>query len=57
MLTIYFDTFINSRNEVGNAPRQLRQVMRQRNVGPDRIALLKIGEQRVFPAAPSSALE
>ena len=57
MLPIHFDTFINSQDEVGDAPRLLRQVMRQRKVGPNRIALLEIGQQRVFRVASGSALE
>jgi L-ascorbate metabolism protein UlaG (beta-lactamase superfamily) len=48
MVPIHFDTFVNSRDAVGDAPKRLRHVMRERGVGSDRIALLEIGEQRVF---------
>ena len=48
MVPIHFDTFVNSRDDPGEAPARLRQVMTKRKLGSDRIALLGIGEQRVF---------
>jgi L-ascorbate metabolism protein UlaG (beta-lactamase superfamily) len=56
MVPIHFDTFVNSRDAVGDAPRHLRRSMRERGLGSDRIALLDVGEQRVFVrAGPISA--
>jgi N-acyl-phosphatidylethanolamine-hydrolysing phospholipase D len=48
MVPIHFDTFVSSKDEPGDAPKRLREVMRLRKLGSDRIALLRIGEQRVF---------
>ena len=48
MLPIHFDTFVDSYDEVGAAPRALREVMAQQGLGEDRVAILKHGEQRVF---------
>jgi N-acyl-phosphatidylethanolamine-hydrolysing phospholipase D len=55
MVPMHFDTFVNSRDDVGDAPRRLREVMRERKLDRDRIALLEIGEQRVFVAASDPA--
>jgi L-ascorbate metabolism protein UlaG (beta-lactamase superfamily) len=50
MVPIHFDTFINSDDRPGDCPRLLREHMREKNVGPDRVAILEIGEQRVLVA-------
>ncbi|HKA87363.1 MAG TPA: MBL fold metallo-hydrolase [Haliangiales bacterium] len=50
MVPIHFDTFINSYDEVGDAPRLLREAMRERGLGDDRVILLAQGEQRVLVA-------
>ncbi|AUX49160.1 hypothetical protein SOCE26_107050 [Sorangium cellulosum] len=48
MLAVHFDTFINSTDTVGEAPRELRRVMAARGLGPDRVVLLRHGGQRVL---------
>ncbi len=50
MVPIHFDTFINSDDRPGDCPRYLRDSMRDRGIGEDRVAILRIGEQRVFVA-------
>ncbi|MEO6418186.1 MAG: MBL fold metallo-hydrolase [Polyangiaceae bacterium] len=50
MVPIHFDTFINSTDQVGDATRVLGEVMRERNIGPDKISVLRIGEQRTIIA-------
>ena len=47
MVPIHFDTFVNSADEVGQAPRELLRVANAEHVR-DHVALLAIGEQRVF---------
>ncbi|HEX7480127.1 MAG TPA: MBL fold metallo-hydrolase [Polyangiales bacterium] len=48
MVPVHFDTFINSDDEPGACPRVLRQVMAERAIGAERVAILGIGEQRVL---------
>ncbi len=48
MIPIHFDTFINSTDEVGDATRVLGEVMAARNIGPEKITVLQIGEQRTL---------
>jgi N-acyl-phosphatidylethanolamine-hydrolysing phospholipase D len=48
LLPIHFDTFVNSFDEFGAAPRALREAMGRRGIGPDRVTLLRHGEQRVY---------
>ncbi|WP_437530528.1 MBL fold metallo-hydrolase [Sorangium sp. So ce726] len=48
MMAIHFDTFINSTDTFGEAPRELRRVMAARGLGPDRVFLPRHGEQRVL---------
>ncbi|WP_437590065.1 MBL fold metallo-hydrolase [Sorangium sp. So ce1000] len=50
MMAIHFDTFINSTDTFGQAPRELRRVMAARKLGPDRVFLPRHGEQRVLIA-------
>src|SRR5262249_13279761 len=50
MVPIHFDTFIKSYDEAGDAPRLLREAMRERGLGDDRVILLAQGEQRVLVA-------
>jgi N-acyl-phosphatidylethanolamine-hydrolysing phospholipase D len=45
---IHFDTFINSLGEPGDAPALLRREVAQRQLAPDRVLLLDVGEQRVL---------
>jgi N-acyl-phosphatidylethanolamine-hydrolysing phospholipase D len=57
MVPIHFDTFINSGDEPGEAPRELRRVMAERGLGSEVVRKLAIGEQQIFirraaPAAP-----
>lgn len=48
MLAIHFDTFVNSFDDYGAAPRALRQAMLQQGLDDERVAILTHGEQRVF---------
>jgi N-acyl-phosphatidylethanolamine-hydrolysing phospholipase D len=48
MLPIHFDTFVNSLDEVGAAPRALREAMVREGLDEEQVALLAHGEQRVF---------
>ena len=48
MVPIHFDTFINSDDAPGECPRLLRQTAQGRKLEDDRVAILEIGEQRVF---------
>jgi L-ascorbate metabolism protein UlaG (beta-lactamase superfamily) len=48
MLAVHFDTFPNSLDAPGAAPRALRAAAKARGVGEDRIVILAPGEQRVF---------
>ncbi|WP_437756004.1 MBL fold metallo-hydrolase [Sorangium sp. So ce1389] len=50
MMAIHFDTFINSTDAFGEAPRELRRVMAARGLGPDRVIVPRHGEQRVLIA-------
>jgi L-ascorbate metabolism protein UlaG (beta-lactamase superfamily) len=50
MVPIHYDTFINSDDRPGDCPRLLRDHMRERGLGDDRVAILTIGEQRVLVA-------
>ncbi|XYH98170.1 MBL fold metallo-hydrolase [Sorangium sp. So ce1128] len=50
MMAIHFDTFVNSTDAFGEAPRELRRVMAARGLGPDRVFLPRHGEQRVLIA-------
>jgi N-acyl-phosphatidylethanolamine-hydrolysing phospholipase D len=48
MLPMHFDTFVNSTDEVGEAPRTLRQLLPKHQLDERRVAILRHGEQRVF---------
>lgn len=48
MLAMHFDTFLNSQDEYGEAPRTLRELLPQRGYDERRVAILGHGEQRVF---------
>jgi L-ascorbate metabolism protein UlaG (beta-lactamase superfamily) len=50
MVPVHYDTFINSDDLPGDCPRRLREHMRERGLGDDQVAILAIGEQRVFIA-------
>jgi L-ascorbate metabolism protein UlaG (beta-lactamase superfamily) len=50
LLPMHFDTFVNSFDEVGEAPRELTRVARAAGLG-ERLVLLKHGEQRVLDRA------
>ena len=50
MMAIHFDTFINSTDTFGEAPRELRRVMAARGLGPDQVVLPRHGEQRILIA-------
>ena len=47
MVPIHFDTFVNGEDAVGEPARVLRDVARARHL-EDHVAVLEIGEQRVF---------
>lgn len=48
MVPMHYDTFFNASEAAGEAPRQLREAVTERGVEPERVAILKIGEQRVL---------
>ncbi len=48
LVPIHFDTFVNSLDEAGAAPRKLQEEMARRGLGADQVVLLQIGEQKVF---------
>ena len=48
MIPMHYDTFPHGADAIGDAPRMLRTAMRQRGLGPERVHVLAIGEQRVF---------
>jgi len=48
MLPIHFDTFINSDDAPGSCANELRRQMQLRKLERERVALLRIGEQRVL---------
>jgi L-ascorbate metabolism protein UlaG (beta-lactamase superfamily) len=50
MIPLHFDTFINSDDRPGDCPRLLRERMQAKNLGPERVAILEIGEERVLIA-------
>jgi N-acyl-phosphatidylethanolamine-hydrolysing phospholipase D len=50
LVPIHYDTFVNSFDEVGEAPRELTRVARESGVA-DRVVMLRIGEQRVLERA------
>ncbi|WP_437813404.1 MBL fold metallo-hydrolase [Sorangium sp. So ce1078] len=58
MMAIHFDTFINSTDTFGEAPRELLRVMAARRLGPDQVVLPRHGEQRILIARgqPGGAL-
>ncbi|HWO14985.1 MAG TPA: MBL fold metallo-hydrolase [Polyangiaceae bacterium] len=50
MLPVHYDTFVNSLDEFGEAPRVLRGLLAARGLDAERVAILAHGEQRVFVA-------
>ncbi|MFW5741572.1 MAG: MBL fold metallo-hydrolase [Myxococcota bacterium] len=48
MVPIHYDTFANAVDEPGEAKGVLLELMKQRGYDPQRVAVLDIGEQRVF---------
>ncbi|WP_437967738.1 MBL fold metallo-hydrolase [Sorangium sp. So ce260] len=50
MMAMHFDTFINSTDTFGEAPRELLRVMAARRLGPDQVVLPRHGEQRILIA-------
>jgi L-ascorbate metabolism protein UlaG (beta-lactamase superfamily) len=48
MVPIHFDTFPNSGDEPGDAPRELERVKRGLHLGDDVIPILRVGEPRVL---------
>jgi N-acyl-phosphatidylethanolamine-hydrolysing phospholipase D len=48
MLAMHYDTFVNSFDEYGEAPRVLRGLLPARGLDEERVAILAHGEQRVF---------
>lgn len=48
MIPIHFDTFFNSLDELGEAPRLLRAEIKERGLGTDRVILLEHGQRRVL---------
>jgi L-ascorbate metabolism protein UlaG (beta-lactamase superfamily) len=50
MVPMHFDTFVNSLDEYGEAPKQLRALLPEYALDERRVAVLRHGEQRVFVA-------
>jgi L-ascorbate metabolism protein UlaG (beta-lactamase superfamily) len=50
MLAVHYDTFVNSLDEYGEAPRVLRSLLPGHGLDEERVAILAHGEQRVFLA-------
>ena len=48
MVPVHYDTFVNSLDEAGEPKRRLEQAMKERGVEDGRVAVMEIGEQRVF---------
>ncbi len=48
MVPIHFDTFLNSLDEAGEAPRTLQRVTAALRLGDDQVIVLRAGEQRVI---------
>jgi N-acyl-phosphatidylethanolamine-hydrolysing phospholipase D len=48
MVPIHFDTFVNSADRPGDCSLRLLSEMSRRNIYADRVAILRIGEQRVL---------
>jgi L-ascorbate metabolism protein UlaG (beta-lactamase superfamily) len=48
LLPVHYDTFVNSLDEYGEAPRVLRDLLAGRGLDEQRVAILAHGEQRVF---------
>jgi L-ascorbate metabolism protein UlaG (beta-lactamase superfamily) len=48
MMPIHYDTFRNSLDEPGEAPRLLRESMASRKLDPARVAVFSQGQRRVF---------
>jgi L-ascorbate metabolism protein UlaG (beta-lactamase superfamily) len=48
MLPVHYDTFVNSLDEYGEAPRALRALLPEYGFDERRVAVLLQGEQRVF---------
>jgi N-acyl-phosphatidylethanolamine-hydrolysing phospholipase D len=54
MMAIHFDTFVNSLDAFGAAPRELRRVMVERGLDEAQVNILAVGEQRVIVPAASA---
>ncbi len=50
MVPIHYDTFINSFDQPGDARRALQAAMIEQGLGGEQVAILDVGEQRVFVA-------
>lgn len=48
LLAMHYDTFVNSLDEYGEAPRALRALLKGQGLDERRVAILVQGEQRVF---------
>lgn len=48
LLPVHYDTFVNSHDEYGEAPRVLRGLLAGRGLDEERVAILPHGGQRVF---------
>jgi L-ascorbate metabolism protein UlaG (beta-lactamase superfamily) len=47
LVPVHFDTFVNSTDAIGDAPRELTRAARAAGI-QDRVVLLRVGEQRVL---------
>lgn len=48
MVPVHYDTFVNSDDQFGDCPRELRRARDARRLTESQVAILDIGEQRVF---------
>lgn len=48
MVPIHYDTFINSDDQIGDCPRELRRARDELQLSEARVSILDIGEQRVL---------
>jgi N-acyl-phosphatidylethanolamine-hydrolysing phospholipase D len=47
MIPIHFDTFLNSADEIGDAPKQLDRIVKERHL-EDKVFRLKVGQQKIL---------
>jgi L-ascorbate metabolism protein UlaG (beta-lactamase superfamily) len=56
MLPVHYDTFVNSFDEYGEAPRTPRGLLAKHGLDEQRVAILSHGQQRVFVKRDDTAV-